>query len=61
MFTEKQLKFMIVVTEKFFQFKIFKMLKFMTYHGVMYLISPFLMVPLIFIYEGFNFKIISNL
>lgn len=33
----------------------------MFYHGVMYLLSPFIMVPFIFVCENFNFKIISNL
>ena len=60
-FTESQLKFMIGVSEKFFIFRFEKMLGFMLYHGVMYLISPFLMVPFIFVFERFNYKIIYNL
>ena len=60
-FTEKQLKFIIGVSEKFFVFKLAPFLRFSMYHGVMYLISPFLMVPIIFTIEGFNPKIIGNL
>lgn len=60
-FTESQLKFMIGVSEKFFVFQFAKMFKFMCYHGIQYLISPFLMIPLIFVNEGFNFKMLYNI
>ena len=59
--SESSVKFMIGVSEKLFIFRFEKMLQFMLYHGIMYLISPFLMVPFIFVYERFNFKVIYNL
>ena len=52
---------MIGVSERLYTFSLGKMIQFMMYHGLMYVISPFFMIPLIFVYEKLNYKIIYNL
>ena len=59
--TESELKDFITQSSYYTQFKIGVFFKFFMYHMLHFCTSPFIAVPIIFVFEGFNGNLLHNI